>query len=369
MDRTRQTSISENLLVSVSIDLLYDGMVVQDDIFDSSGDRKLTNSGTILDNQQIDRIKRLNSGSNTIYVTGRTHKAMMLRIPNNVDIKVRHEVENSAGYSIIIDEISKHLEDIASKKASDTVSHIDRLNDMAEQLYTLPEEVLIYLINAVAPADEYLQRHSINVGILNGLAGKWMGMSELDISRLVLIGLLHDIGNIVIPEKIPLAPRKLTAVEYEVIKTHVNYTYDLLSEFPEDIRIAACSHHERLDGTGYNYKLKNDDIILNARITAVSDTYDAVVSQRAYQKPKSPFNALALLEKLSKKELDRKVVRAFIENLPKTLVGKPVIMSDGSIGVVSEYDLDDIGYPLVELSGRIIKTNENFFCESMFSDD
>jgi len=385
MDRTRLTNISlgsqqnreeeadkninENLLISVSADLLYEGMVVQDDIYDASGDRKLINSGSTLDELQIERIKRLNSGSNTIYVTGRTQNAMMSKRPNNVVIEVRHEIENSTGYTKNKDEAFECLQEIAGKKNVTMESLAEISNNLTDHLEATPQDVVLLLINALAPANEYLQRHCLNVGILNGLVGRWMGMPDRDIDNLVLIGLLHDTGMIKIPQKIPDAPRKLTVTEYEVIKTHVNHTYDLLSELPEDIRIAACSHHERLNGTGYNYKLKNDDIILNARITAVSDTYDAVVSQRAFKEPQSPFNALALLKELSNTELDRKIVNAFIENIPKDLVGKPVMMSDGTIGIVREYDPDDIGYPMVELGGRTVKTNEKLFCKSIFSDD
>jgi len=360
---------SKNILMSVSLDLLYEGMIVQDDIYDSTGDRKLINSGNTLDEVQIERIKKLNSGSTTIYVTGRTHKAMVSKRPNHVEIEVRQVVEDSTGYTVTKDNTLKRLEEIASVKTVDMESLSAVSNEINDHLQTMPQDVIIFLINAMAPVDEYLQRHSVNVGMLNGLAGRWMGMSEQDIDRLVLIGLLHDTGKIMIPPKILNAPRKLTTVEYEIIKTHADHTYELLNEFPEDVRIAACSHHERLNGTGYSYHLKDDDIILNARITAVSDTYDAIVAQRAYQGAQSPFKALSILEKLSNTELDGEVTQAFIENIPKDLVGKPVMMSDGTIGIVQDFDLNDIAHPTVELNGRSFKTNNNLFCESMYSDD
>jgi len=362
-------NINENLLISVPIDLLYDGMTIQDDIYDSSGERKLINSGNTLDQQQIERINRLNSGHNTIYVTARTHKDMLLRIPKDVNVEVRQEVEDSTGYTKTKDETFKRLEEIASEKKVDTESLRAVSNDLSEQLETMPQDVVLLLINAMAPVDEYLQRHCVNVGMLNGLIGRWMGMSDAEIDKLVLIGLLHDTGKIAIPPQILSAPRKLTKVEYEIIKTHVKHSYDLLHDFPDNIRVAASCHHERCNGTGYNYKLKYDDIMLEARITAISDTYDALVARRAYQEPQSPFAALALIKKLSEFELDREIVNIFIENIPKDLVGKPVSMSNGSVGVVREYDLDDIAYPTVEVGGRTVKTNEKLFCTSMYNED
>jgi len=358
-----------DLLVSVSIDLLYDGMVVQDDIYDSNGDRKLISSGNKIDQLQIERIQRLNSGSSTIVVTGRTHQTMLLKRPDNVDIEVRQEVEESTGYTSTVDETFKRLEGIANDKNVDTESLQTVANDLTEQLNTMPQDVVMFLINAMAPVDEYLQRHCVNVGMLNGLCGRWLGMSDTEIEKLVMIGLLHDTGKIVIPPKILNAPRKLTVVEYEIIKTHTAHTYDLLSEFPEDIRVAAGSHHERLNGTGYNNKLSNGEIPIEARITAVADTYDAIVARRAYQGPQSPFNALALLNKLSSNELDGEVVRVFIENIPQDLIGKPVMMSNGTIGIIRDFDVGDIAYPMVEQSGRTFKCSDKLYCESMFSDE
>ena len=360
---------SDNLLISVSIDLIYDGMVVLDDIYDSSGERKLISSGNKIDELQIERIKRLNSGHSTIVVTGRTHQTMLSKRPDNVEIDVRSEVEESTGYSNTVDKTFKRLEEIVSDKNVDAESLKTVTDDLTEQLNTLPQGVVMFLINAMAPVDEYLQRHCVNVGMLNGLCGRWLGMSDTEIERLVMIGFIHDTGKIVIPPRILNAPRKLTTVEYEIIKTHASHTYDLLFEFPEDIRIAASSHHERLNGTGYTKSLSKDAIPIEARITAVADTYDAIVARRAYQGPQSPFNALALLKKLSENELDGNVVRAFIENIPQDLIGKTVMMSNGNIGIIRDFDTSDIAYPMIELSGKVIKCSDKLYCESMFSDD
>jgi HD-GYP domain-containing protein (c-di-GMP phosphodiesterase class II) len=194
-------------------------------------------------------------------------------------------------------------------------------------------------------------------------------MNEVNITYLILVGLLHDCGKTLIPPKILNAPRKLTVVEYEVIKNHVNYTYDLLHEFSEPVRLAASSHHERSNGKGYPMKLSNSEVSLEARIAAVADTYDAIVAQRAYQQPQSPFKALALLNSLRNREFDNDVVRIFMENMPDELVGKPVMMSDASIGIVREYDTDDIEFPLIEMGGKIIKSNKNLFPLYMYSED
>ena len=354
------SEINKNLLISTSIDLLYDGMIVQDDIFDSSGDKLLVLNGTIINDIQIERIRRLNSGGERIFVTGRTHKAMLSKRPD-IDIKSRSEVEEATGYAGFKDEALRRLEEIASKRTVDIESLQVFSDELASHLESTPPAAIIFLINAMAPVDEYLQRHSVNVGLLNGLIGRWMGMTVADADRLILIGLLHDCGKILLPAKILNAPRKLTTVEFEVVKKHAEYTYELMSEFPEPVRHSASDHHERLNGAGYNGHLKKDNISMEARITAVSDTYDAMVSQRSYKGPQSPFSVLAQLGEMSRIGFDREVVRALTDNMPKELIDKPVMMSDGTIGVVVEYDPDDIGYPMVKLGGKVIKTDSELF--------
>jgi len=362
------SEINENLLMSSSINLLYDGMVVQDDIFDFGGDRLLVRNGTLINDIQIERIKRLNSGNESIYVTGRTHKAMLSKRPD-IEIKSRSEVEEATGYTVFKDEALKRLEEIAAKQTVDMDSLQIFSDDLANHLESTPPEVIIFLLNAMAPVDEYLQRHSVNVGLLNGLIGRWMGMSKNEADKLILIGLLHDCGKILIPTKILNAPRRLTTVEFEVIKKHSAFTFDLMSEFPEPVRNAAGDHHERLNGAGYTHHLNDEKISLEARITAVSDSYDAMVSQRSYKGPQSPFSVLAQLSDIGRIGFDQDVVETLIKNMPQELLNKPVMMSDGTIGIITKYHPDDIGYPMVSMGGKIIKTNSDLYIVSMFNDD
>ena len=360
--------VNENSLMPVSINLLYDGMIAQDDIYDADGDRLLIRSGNVLNYDQIERIKGLNSGRSTIYVTGRTHHFMVTKRPN-IEIESRSEVEDSSGYTKSKNITFEILEEIAKDKVVNQASLHDVSSELSSRLESTPPGVIISLINAMAPVDEYLQRHSVNVSLLNGLIGRWMGLPGDRVDRLVLIGLLHDCGKTQLPSKVLNAPRKLTVVEFEVIKMHAVFTFDLLSEFTQDVRFAASSHHERLDGSGYPKGLHKDELSLEARIIAISDIYEAMVSQRAYKGPASPFSIMALLERLSDKELDGELVNVFKENMPKELIDKPVMMSDGTIGVVREVDPEDIEYPIVEHGRYPIKTSEDLYCVSMYNDD
>jgi len=355
-------------ITAVSIELLYDGMVVQNDIFDATGSKLLVRKGNELGVLQIENIKRLNNGKDTIYVTNRTKSAMLAKRPN-IDIDSRGQIEEATGYTEAKDETLNILEEIANNKNINQESLKEVSQELSEQLKVTSPEVILSIINALAPVDEYLQRHSTNVALLNGLIGRWMGLTNDLVDTLVLVGLLHDCGKALIPPKVLNATRALSLVEYEVVKMHAVYTYELLSDFPETIKVAAGGHHERLDGKGYPNGIMGDKIAMEARITAISDIYDAMVSQRSYKPPRSPFRIMAYLKKLSGNEIDPDIASIFIKNMPKGLMNKPVMMSDGTIGILRDYDEADIEYPMVETGGNVRKTDKDFYCVSMFTDD
>jgi HD-GYP domain-containing protein (c-di-GMP phosphodiesterase class II) len=294
---------------------------------------------------------------------------MLSKVPNNIEVDSLKELEETTGYAEVKDTTFEILSKISNDKVIDQDSLQSVSNDLSKKLDETSPTVIMALINALAPVDEYLQRHCINVSMLNGMLGKWMGLPKAEVDKLVLIGLLHDCGKALIPPQVLNAPRRLTIVEFEVIKMHTVYTYDLLAEFPETVRLGASCHHEKLNGQGYPYRMVATGVPLEARITAVSDIYDAIVSQRAYKTPQSPFSVMALLSKLVNTELDSELVGIFIDNMPKELVNKPATMSDGTVALIRKYDRNDIKYPTVEHNGKTVKTSEKFFCTSMYVDE
>ncbi|MCL2079607.1 MAG: HD domain-containing protein [Oscillospiraceae bacterium] len=361
--------INENVLSPISIRLLYEGMVVEDDIYDADCERLLMKAGNTLTSDQIERMYRINNGRDVIYVTGRTHKAMASKRPSNVEIETLNEIEQAMGYAKIKDRTLEILTDISKNKKLKADDVNDVTGELSGCIEDSPPAVIIAPINAMAPTSEYLQRHTVNVGLLNGLLGRWLGLDKNQIDKLILIGFLHDVGKALMPPAILNAARKLTKVEYEVIKLHPKRTYDLCAAFPEDVRNAAADHHERLDGSGYPKGLSGDGVSIAAQITAISDVYSAMVSRRVFQPPKSPLHVLSLFEKSLKSQLDCELSNVLRVNLPAELMDKPVLMSDGTIGILREVFSGDIEFPDVEISRRLVKTNDRLYCVSMYNDD
>jgi HD-GYP domain-containing protein (c-di-GMP phosphodiesterase class II) len=354
------------------MDYLYDGMVTPHDIHDADGKLLLMRQGHKLNISQIEAIRRFNKGRDMIQVSAETHKMIMQHNPTP---KKRNEsvrqarVEKETGYTDVKDEAFTMITEISQTK----VPPHDKIQDISRDLSSKVEKtnpgLILELINALAPVDEYLQRHCVNVSLLNGLIGKWLGLPKETVDMLILVGLVHDCGKAAIPPQILNAPRKLTVTEFEVIKMHTVYTYEMLGEFPETVRCGARGHHEKFDGRGYPKGLLGNDIPLAAQITAVSDIYDAMVSQRAYKTPRNPFNIIMLIKKLGGTELEKTIADVFIENMPKEMLNKPALLSNGEIGIVHEIDWDDLEHPYIKIGQKVFKSSTNLYCTQMYMEE
>jgi len=360
--------IKDSNLEAISINLLYNGLKVQGDVYDADATRLLIRSGSTLNDDSLRALQSMNEGRNTLYVTQHAYRSMFENTPPE-DAPSLQELEETTGYGEAAEETGEILDEIVANKSVQKEAMHTVSSELSNKLEVTSQSTIMSLINALAPVDKYLQRHCVDVSLLNGLIGRWLGLPKTEIDNLVLIGLLHDCGKALIPPKVLNAARRLTVVEFEVIKMHALHTYDLLTEFPEGVRRSARGHHEKVSGAGYPDHLSKENLSLEARVTAVSDIYDAMVSQRAYKTPRSPFNVLATLVELKGLELDSDLVDTFINNMPGELIDKPVVMSDGSFGVIRSYDPEDIEFPMVEVNGRVIKSGKNLFCTCMYTGD
>ncbi len=167
------------------------------------------------------------------------------------------------------------------------------------------------LLRASEKKDFYTHNHAERVQTYSIKICEKLKMSKHIIYTLSVSSLFHDIGKCVIPDEILNKPGKLTDNEYNVIKTHPTESSRLLKgRFDDVIFKIVQQHHERLDGSGYPCGLKGDEIIFEALIIAVADTYDAITSDRAYRKGMSSDIAMAELWRFTPAHYDAVVVQA-----------------------------------------------------------
>ncbi|MCX7829177.1 MAG: PAS domain S-box protein [Thermanaerothrix sp.] len=163
--------------------------------------------------------------------------------------------------------------------------------------------------------DEETGEHLIRIGSYCRLLAEAMGMPNKFCRDMEIFAPFHDIGKVGIPDSILLAPRRLDPGEFELMKTHTVMGYNI-SKDKKSLAMAAeiaLYHHERWDGTGYPYGLKETEIPLSARITAVADVYDALRSRRPYKGPMEHRRVVDYITANSGVHFDPLVVRAFLD--------------------------------------------------------
>jgi len=163
--------------------------------------------------------------------------------------------------------------------------------------------------------DIYTRGHSDRVAYLSEKLAMAMNKDKEFCERVRLAGLFHDIGKIAIPDEILLSNRALTESEFEVIKEHPRKSYDILSvvDHYKDIAKIVLEHHERIDGKGYPNGLKGSEISEEARIVAITDAFDAMLSIRTYSEAISFEEAKDQLIKYKGTQFDPEIVDVFLQ--------------------------------------------------------
>ena len=378
-------------LEKVPMEYLWEGLVLSDNLYNYNGSVLLVPSGEVITKSKLDKLINFSDGNNYITTFRGSYEYIMKGKDRPAEIQQKM-LENRTGYT----ELRKGIDHVLQmSKNAMFVNHAE-VEGMMEKVYGRMVSVdageIFQCITVPRPVDEALQRHSLNVALLNGIMGQWLGLDEKDIRSLLehtlsvvkfcdyMVGaypilnkdllftaaICHDIGKTKIPEEILNAPRKLTPEEFEVMKRHPLYSFELLGDdISEDVRYAVRWHHEKLDGKGYPDGLKAESISYFARITTISDIYDAMLSARSYKKEKIPFDVLQWFVTEGSKGIDQNLLNIFIKNMVKVYRQQQVIMSDGREGCVEYIPLNDMDHPIVSVGEEVRQVDEDWYCVHM----
>lgn len=191
-------------------------------------------------------------------------------VPEVLLLRVRHTID--------LFRLQTDLSHEVDKKTQEVLQQRERIERMSMQIVTA-------LSGAIDAKDTYTNGHSTRVAEYSGEIAKRAGFTVKRQDDIYMMGLLHDVGKIGVPDSIINKPAKLTDEEYGMIKNHPVMGAKILeniTEFPQ-LTVGARWHHERYDGKGYPDGIAGEDIPQEARIIAVADAYDAMSSRRSYR--------------------------------------------------------------------------------------
>ena len=199
-------------------------------------------------------------------------------------------------------------------------------------------DALIWM-SKIRSQDEYTAEHCLNVCILAIAFGRHLGMSEADLERLGMCGLLHDVGKMRVLPEILHKPSSLTEKEFDIMKAHTIHGRNLLMAspgIPNSTIDVAYSHHEKVDGSGYPRGLKSAGISELAKIIAIVDAYDAMTADRCYSPSIPSTEALKNIFKDRGTHFDDRLALEFIKSVGLYPPGTLVELVNGLIAIVFE---------------------------------
>jgi PAS domain S-box-containing protein len=211
-----------------------------------------------------------------------------------------------------------NLEDLVRKRTEDLGKALENLTDLHQFAVEANRETILCLSAAAEFKDEETAKHLKRMSEYCGLLAQKIGLAPQDAELIRLASPMHDVGKIGIPDSILFKPGKLDPEEWEVMRKHPLYGAKILesstSPIIQSARVIALSHHERWDGRGYPYGLKEKDIPLFGRICAVADVFDALTSNRPYKKAFTAEDSFRIMEEQEDGHFDPLLLQTFLDH-------------------------------------------------------
>lgn len=242
------------------------------------------------------------------------------------------EIDEKKGFEVgAVDYITKPISPLITLERikthlslADQQSHLENLvKKRTKTIYDTRKMIISTLCRAGEFKDNETGLHVLRMGKYAYLLGKKMGLPDSENDLLLNIIPMHDIGKIGIPDRILLKEGKLTKGEWEIMKSHTTIGADILGDSDFELikaaKECAISHHEKWDGSGYPYGLKEKEIPLYGRIAAITDVFDALTSDRPYKKAWIVEDAITHLKEQRGKQFDPELLDMFLEIIPEIL--------------------------------------------------
>ncbi|MBX6394193.1 MAG: HD-GYP domain-containing protein [Alicyclobacillaceae bacterium] len=320
-----------------SVNRVVPGQKLARPVYDDKG-RILVGVGVPLTETMIHRLKEL--GVYALYIEDPRTADVVVGDPLPPELRLR-ALE-------IVREVMSRLEQFdmvsrrfASPKLGKKIQEL--VGDLVEEVKKNPQ--VLQQVADIYTADGFLYHHSVNVAILSIGLGVELGLPLAQIRDLGIGALLHDVGKLRIPAEVLNKPSSLTPEEFELVKLHTVYGYEMLRAM-DGVSIlsahVALQHHERVDGSGYPNRLHGDEQHVFGKIAAVADVFDAMTAHRVYRQGYLPHEALEHIMAGSGSSFESELVEIFVRHVAVYPIGLTVRLSTGEVGVVTSVPK---GYP------------------------
>jgi HD-GYP domain-containing protein (c-di-GMP phosphodiesterase class II) len=308
-------------------------------IIQQEGHFSLTEPGNIKSKAVIEHLK-----SNNIYrvLIDESKTLIASKITDNIDSTNNSPLNGESlkkAHAIFSESKciqTKLFHDALSGSCLDLSPVIEVTNKSIDAIFNNPDSLVCML--SIREKDEYLLEHSVAVSVYITLFARYLCLDRDIIEQLSMGAFLHDIGKIKIADEILNKPGKLTDDEFTIMKTHANHSIDIIKATPGvsalSLEVAAL-HHEKLDGSGYPFQVKGEDINQYGRMITICDIFDALTATRVYKEGFTHGKAFAILRELAiQGQLDTTLVDKFIKCVGVFPVGSLVQLESNKLALV-----------------------------------
>ena len=336
---------TEDLKISLNVKFLYPGVILKGDVYSQTGEKVLEGGKPVTDEflheLNVKNVTHVYYYRNALGAKTRGDKKIVDPSLIEKTMSIVQEMEHSVKMKALLP-----VQDIDST-VTELVANIAGEEDAVLNLVDLKEY------------DDYTYTHSINVCILSILLSKKMKMGDEFAKFAGMAALLHDQGKIMIPKEILNKPDVLTKEEFEIMKRHPIFSYEIINStgaFNLLTKKGVLYHHEKYNGKGYPACLFGDVMGDMAQIISVSDVYDAITTNRPYRKAKPGWYALVHIHEQISESFTPKIAGNFIQHMPEHLVtdglfgeGAVVRLNTGEVAEVVRTNRKKMFYPLIRI--------------------